>query len=57
MVRLLLSAGTEELKKLTNTNSLEEAFLKLTGKVIREEAATGLDHMRMRRRMRTKNKY
>ncbi len=55
--KIIAIGSTEELKKLTNTNSLEEAFLKLTGKVIREEAATGLDHMRMRRRMRTKNKY
>jgi ABC-2 type transport system ATP-binding protein len=55
--KIIAIGSAEELKKLTNTNSLEDAFLKLTGKVIREEAATGLDHMRMRRRMRTNNKY
>lgn len=40
-----------EIKKQTRTKSLEEAFLKLTGKTIREEAATAKDHMRMRRRI------
>ena len=47
----IISQGTsEELKKKTNTNSLEEAFLSLTGTEIREEDASGLDRMRMRRR-------
>ncbi len=40
------------LKKQTNTNSLEEAYLKLTGSAIREEEATGVDHLRSMRRMR-----
>jgi ABC-2 type transport system ATP-binding protein len=38
-----------ELKKQTNTNSLEAAFLALTGKEIREEAGSSLDRMRQRR--------
>jgi ABC-2 type transport system ATP-binding protein len=39
------------LKTQTGTNSLEEAFLALTGDKIREEEATGLDRMRIRRGM------
>jgi len=41
----------KELKKDTNSKTLEEAFLKLTGKTIREEAASHKDQLRMRRRM------
>ncbi|MBU1104386.1 ATP-binding cassette domain-containing protein [Candidatus Parcubacteria bacterium] len=41
----------EKLKKETQATSLEEAFLKLTGNVIREEEANHLDHLRNRRRL------
>jgi len=48
----IITQGTpEELKQNTKTNSLEDAFLALTGNIIREEEANSLDHMRMRRRM------
>lgn len=48
----IIAVGTsKELKKETNTNSLEEAFLALTGKVIREEGANSTDHMRNMRRV------
>ncbi len=48
----IIKIGTSnELKKATKSNSLEEAFLKLTGHAIREEAATAKDHMRLRRRV------
>ncbi len=48
----IISQGTpEELKQKTKTNSLEDAFLSLTGTAIREEGANSIDHMRMRRRM------
>ncbi|MEI6479204.1 MAG: ABC transporter ATP-binding protein, partial [bacterium] len=40
----------ENLKIQTKTSSLEEAFLALTGKKIREEGADNLDHMRRFRR-------
>ena len=44
---------TGELKERTRTKTLEEAFLAITGSVIREQEASGLDHMRtMRRRWR-----
>lgn len=48
----IIATGTAvELKNKTKANSLEEAFLSLTGHVIRDEEATGVDHMRLRRRM------
>jgi ABC-2 type transport system ATP-binding protein len=44
----IVAIGTsQELKNKTNTNSLEKAFLSLTGDVIREEAANPLERMRM----------
>ncbi len=48
----IIAAGTAaSLKEETGTASLEDAFLKLTGSVIREEEASVADHMRARRRM------
>jgi ABC-2 type transport system ATP-binding protein len=48
----IITIGTsDELKVQTNTSSLEDAFLKLTGTKIREEEASGIDHLRMRRQM------
>lgn len=48
----IISSGTpEELKKQTKTDSLEEAFLQLTGKAIREEGADNRSQMRIRGRM------
>jgi ABC-2 type transport system ATP-binding protein len=47
----IIAQGTaEELKAMTKTASLEEAFISLTGKQIREEEVSGVDRMRMRRR-------
>ena len=40
------------LKKLTKKNSLEDAFISLTGDVIRDEEASTLDRLRMHRRGR-----
>lgn len=43
----IVKQGTAaELKKSTKTKSLEEAFLKLTGHVIREESASSMDVLR-----------
>jgi ABC-2 type transport system ATP-binding protein len=43
----IVAQGTAaELKAQTGTDSLEQAFLKLTGTTIRDEAATGADQMR-----------
>jgi hypothetical protein len=48
--RLITSGTAEQLKNQTGAASLEDAFLKLTGTVIRDEEASATDHMRMRRR-------
>ena len=47
----IISQGTStELRQKTKTNSLEEAFLALTGHAIREERAGATEQMRMHRR-------
>ncbi len=49
----IVASGTgEDLKRQTRKESLEDAFLELTGHDIREEGASGLDHLRMMHRMR-----
>ena len=49
----IISEGTgEELKQRTNTTSLEDAFLALTGSAIRDEGGSGADHMRQMHQMR-----
>ena len=48
----IIAMGTlPHLKKITNSNSLEDAFLNLTGRSIRDENATSLDRMRLRRNL------
>jgi len=48
----IIAEGTaESLKTKTKTETLEAAFLNLTGHKIRDEEASGIDHMRMRRQM------
>lgn len=48
----IVAQGTNsELQKLTNTNSLETAFLSLTGSEIRDEELSTVERMRQRRRM------
>lgn len=48
----IIALGTsQELKEKTSTKSLEDAFLSLTGKIIRDDSATSVDKMRMNRRM------
>lgn len=51
----IISQGTlSELLAETQTQNLEEAFLKLTGKKIREESASPVDHLRQRINMGNK---
>jgi ABC-2 type transport system ATP-binding protein len=51
----IITQGTVgELKKQTQTTSLEEAFLKLTGDKIRDEEASNIDTMRQRHQMWTR---
>jgi ABC-2 type transport system ATP-binding protein len=49
--KIIAQGSPAALKAETGTNSLEEAFLKLTGNVIREEDASSADRMRTQRRM------
>ncbi len=53
---IIATGSGAELKAQTNTDSLENAFLALTGSEIREEASGGLDHMREARRMWSGNR-
>jgi len=49
----IIAEGTAEtLKVETQTETLEDAFLKLTGHKIRDEKVSGIEHMRMRRQAR-----
>ncbi|MHB1769470.1 MAG: ABC transporter ATP-binding protein [Minisyncoccota bacterium] len=48
---IVTSGSGEELKKQTGTDSLEDAFLALTGSEIREEAGSSLDRSRAHRQM------
>jgi len=49
----IVQQGTlKDIKKATNTKSLESAFLKLTGRSIREDNPSALDKMRMGMRRR-----
>jgi ABC-2 type transport system ATP-binding protein len=49
--KIVASGIPQELKKQTGKDNLEDAFISLTGKTIRDEEANAVDHMRMRRRM------
>lgn len=44
--RIIAEGTSAELKAKTGSQSLEDAFLQLTGKAIREEGASGADHLR-----------
>jgi len=49
--KIVAMGSSQELKQQTNTNSLEEAFLALTGTTIRDEQAGGADQMRQLMKM------
>src|SRR5262245_26200181 len=49
--RIVAQGASTELKAQTGTDSLEEAFLKLTGTTIRDETASSVDQMRQVARM------
>jgi ABC-2 type transport system ATP-binding protein len=51
--KIIAAGSAAELVKQTKTASLEDAFLKLTGNVIRDEEASATDRMRTRVRMRS----
>lgn len=48
--KIIAFGNAEELKTQTNTSTLEDAFLELTGKDIREESGSTKDTMRMAKR-------
>jgi ABC-2 type transport system ATP-binding protein len=50
--KIIAQGSPDELKSQTRTESLEDAFLALTGKTIRDEEINSTDRMRMRRRVR-----
>ena len=50
--KIIATGTTEELQTETGTASLEEAFLKLTGNVIRDEEASATDRLRAHRQWR-----
>jgi len=50
--KIITKGSTKDLMEETNTESLEDAFIKLTGHDIREEKASRNDRMRMMRRVR-----
>lgn len=52
--KIIAAGSADDLKKQTKTASLEEAFLSLTGKNLREEEGSQLDQMRMRHSLHTK---
>lgn len=52
--KIIAIATSAELKKQTNTETLEDAFLALTGKSIRDESVGSTDQMRMMHRAFTK---
>jgi ABC-2 type transport system ATP-binding protein len=54
--KIIASGTTNELMAKTGTTSLEDAFLKLTGSVIREEESNAADRMRQAGRMWRGNK-
>lgn len=49
--KIVIQGSAEKLKAETNSATLEDAFLKLTGKQIREEGAKGIDNLRNMRRL------
>ena len=51
--KIIATGTTEELQAQTQTASLEEAFLKLTGTEIRDESANSTDQLRTMHQMRT----
>ncbi|MEA2715404.1 MAG: type transport system ATP-binding protein [Candidatus Parcubacteria bacterium] len=49
--RLVANDTVENIVKKSNSQSLEDAFIKLTGRQIREEEASAVDHLRKQGRM------
>ncbi len=52
--KIMIQGTSKALQEKTNTNTLEEAFLSLTGKEIRDEEVGSKDQLRMRHRLWTR---
>ena len=50
--KIVAQGSAQDLKTQTKTNSLEEAFIALTGYEIREEEVKDIDRLRLLRRAR-----
>jgi len=48
--KIIAQGSASHLQEITNSNNLEDAFLSLTGKKIRDEEGGVLDQMRLRRK-------
>jgi ABC-2 type transport system ATP-binding protein len=49
--KIIADGTAQKLKEKTNSATLEDAFLKLTGKVIRDEGAKSIDNLRKTKRL------
>ncbi len=49
--KIVAEGNPEDLKEKTGAKTLEDAFLSLTGKKIREEESGSIDQMRMNRKL------
>ncbi|MEI9943609.1 MAG: ATP-binding cassette domain-containing protein [Chitinophagaceae bacterium] len=54
--KIVATGKADELKTLTNTNTLEEAYLALTGKTVRDESVDSADNMKSAMRRVIANK-
>ncbi len=54
--KIIATGSSEQLQQQTQTDSLEDAFLKLTGDVIRDQDASATDRLRTRRQQRGGNR-
>ena len=54
--KIIATGSGDDLKKQTGTDTLEAAFLQLTGSAIREEAGSSLDRLRQHRGAWTGNR-
>ncbi|MDD4477025.1 MAG: ABC transporter ATP-binding protein, partial [Patescibacteria group bacterium] len=52
--KIIASGTPQELKQQESVSTLEEAFLSLTGKTIRDESANSKDRMRAMHRLHSK---
>ncbi|MCX6779392.1 MAG: ABC transporter ATP-binding protein, partial [Candidatus Magasanikbacteria bacterium] len=52
--KIILEGTVEKIKEVTGAENLEDAFLMLTGRSIREQEVGAVDNLRMHRKMQRK---